>query len=68
VRLVTRLASVVLIVVAPPVGSRTVLAQTAPADSFACDRQCLSAAMDDFVFHVNHSAAPYDFQDTHPRC
>ena len=46
--LVTRLAAVVLIVVAP-VGSRTVLAQTAPADSFACDRECLSTAMDDFV-------------------
>jgi len=48
VRLFNRLASVVLIVVAP-VGSRTVLAQTTPADSFACNRQCLSTAMDDFV-------------------
>jgi hypothetical protein len=56
VRLVTRLASVVQIVVAP-VGSRTVLAQTAPADSFACDRQCLSTAMDDFVKAVTTGRA-----------
>ncbi len=55
-RLVTRLASVVLIVVAP-LGSRTVLAQTAPADSFPCDRQCLSTAMDDFVKAVTAGRA-----------
>ena len=58
VSLVTHLASVVLIaVVGAPVGSRTVSAQTASADSFACDRQCLSTAMDDFVKAVTTGRA-----------
>ena len=50
VSLVTHLASLVVIaVVGAHVASGTVSAQTASADSFACDRQCLSTAMDDFV-------------------
>ena len=50
VSVVTQIASAILIAaVAAHVGSRTVLAQTASADSFACDRKCLSTAMDDFV-------------------
>jgi hypothetical protein len=50
VSVVTQIASAILIAaVAAHVGSRTVAAQTAPADSFPCDRQCLSTAMDDFV-------------------
>src|SRR5512134_1630760 len=50
VSLVTHLASAVLIVVfGIHAGARPVLAQTTSTDSFACDRQCLATAMDDFV-------------------
>ena len=55
-RLVTRLVSVVLIAVAP-VAARTVSAQTPPADSSACDRPCLSTAMDHFIKAVTTGRA-----------
>ena len=58
VSVVTHFASVILIaIVGAHGGSRTVLAQTASADSFACDRQCLSTAMDDFVNAVTTGRA-----------
>ena len=48
--LVTHLAFALLIAAfGTHAGPRTVLAQTASTDFFACDRKCLATAMDDFV-------------------
>jgi hypothetical protein len=57
VSVVTHLASVVLIVVSGThAGARTVVAQTASADSSACDRQCFATAMEDFVGGYHRSS------------